>query len=174
MKTIIIDNFFDNFQNIENEFKNITLYNQNEYNQKLNLTDTWPGKRSEPLHKVNPFLFNLFLKEFDNKFDNFFKNKYFTVRTSIHLRLNDDDEKDWIHTDKEYQYTLLVYLSETNLSSGTLIYDQNKNVITDIKFVKNRALLFDARYLHKSSKNFGNDIKTGRLTFNAFFDKFND
>jgi hypothetical protein len=28
--------------------------------------------------------------------------------------------------------------------------------------------------LHKSSKNFGNDIKTGRLTFNAFFDKFND
>jgi hypothetical protein len=173
MKTIIVDNFFDNFNLIENEFKKIKLYTREEFNNLhesiTGTKETWPGYRSWLLSEVNPFLFNLFLKEFDIKFDNFFNGKLFKAKTHIHLRLKEDEEKDWIHTDDPAHYSFLVYLSKTNLDSGTQLFNEKNELITDIKFVQNRAVLFDSKYNHRSKGNHGTDIHNGRLTFNAFF-----
>ena len=62
----------------------------------------------------------------------------------------------------------MVYLSKTNLSSGTVLYDQNKQPTTTIGFVQNRALLFNANIWHRSLNNHGSNIDDGRLTLNCF------
>ena len=63
----------------------------------------------------------------------------------------------------------IVNLSKTNLKSGTILYDKDDNIITESKFVQNRAILFDSRYRHMATTNYGNNIDNGRLTLNAFF-----
>ena len=152
MDAIIVDNFFDNFRLIENKFKDARLYSLSEYNKKFKkekkFYESWPGKRSSPLVNYNPFLYNLIMKELFKK----------------------DDNLDWIHTDsgEGYTHTLMVYLSKTNLSSGTVLYDQNKQPTTTIGFVQNRALLFNANIWHRSLNNHGSNIDDGRLTLNCF------
>ena len=171
MDTIIVENFFDNFHLIKDYFKKIPLYDLDEYNNKFNGNDiskaeSWPGKRSQHLHESNPFLFNLIYKELYSK-TNIFNNLDTIMNAVIHLRLGDSNE-DWIHTDPNY-YTLLVYLSETNLNSGTEIYPNDVDVpSTKIGFVQNRALLFKGYQRHKSINNYGNNLENGRLTLNCF------
>ena len=168
MNTIIVDNFFDNFNNIKDSFKSIQLFNQEEFNKKFNDTETWPGFRSEQLHIENPFLFNLIIKEIYSKFgQSSFNNRNINVKSHIHLRLAEDNKKDWIHKDPFFA-TLMVFLSETNLKSGTCLYDENKNVTDTINFVQNRALLFDSKKYHKSLNNYGDNLQNGRLTLNCF------
>ena len=172
MDAIIVDNFFDNFRLIENKFKEAKLYSLSEYNKKFKkekkFYESWPGKRSSPLIDYNPFLYNLILKEFFTKF-RIGQNRVICDAT-INLRLQKDDKHDWIHTDsgEGYTHTLMVYLSKTNLSSGTVLYDHNKQPTTTIGFVQNRALLFNANIWHRSLNNHGSSIDDGRLTLNCF------
>tara|TARA_A100001015_G_C14950754_1_gene696640 strand:- start:1195 stop:1449 length:255 start_codon:yes stop_codon:yes gene_type:complete len=78
--------------------------------------------------------------------------------------------KDWIHKDDvKSQFSGLVYLSPTNLESGTRFYDDKENEIADIKFVQNRFVFFNGNYNHMSIGNHGTNIENGRLTLNAFF-----
>ena len=86
---------------------------------------------------------------------------------SVHLRLKEDNEKDWIHTDPD-DLTMIVFLGKTNLNSGLSLYNIDKEETTSIKYVQNRAVIFDGRNLHKSSLNFGDNIENGRLTLNCF------
>ena len=171
MDTVIIENFFDNFDLISGAFKKIPLYNLDDYNNKFHGNDisqaeSWPGKRSQHIHEINPFLFNLIYKELNSK-TNIFNNLDTTMNAVLHLRLGDSKE-DWIHTDPNY-YTLIVYLSETNLNSGTEIYPKNEDMpSTKIGFVQNRALLFKSHQRHKSINNYGNNLENGRLTLNCF------
>ena len=168
MNTIIVDNFFNNFENIKDEFKKIQLFNNEEYNKRFNETETWPGFRSNYLHKESPFLFNLIIREMFLKFgDNIFYNRKFLMKSHIHLRLEEDDEKDWIHKDQSFA-SILIYLSETNLLSGTCLYDENKNTTSTINFVQNRAVIFDSKTYHKSLNNYGKNLENGRLTLNCF------
>jgi len=90
------------------------------------------------------------------------------MNSFVHLRLNEDNENDWIHTDPNY-YTLMVYLSDTNLKSGTAIYPENGDEpSTVVGFVQNRALLFRSYQRHKSVNNYGSSLEDGRLTLNCF------
>jgi hypothetical protein len=172
LKHIVVDNFFDNFSLIEHSFKNIPLFTLDNYNRKFNDTQTWPGTRSSSIEYESPFLFNLFIKEFDNKIGDVFKNMNVGVKLHTHLRLGKDEQKDWIHRDSNpYVYSFLVYLSKTNLNSGTYIYSENNEIISDIKFVQNRAVFFDSRYLHSAYGHHGSSIEDGRLTLNAFYEK---
>jgi len=173
MRCTIVDNFFDDFYYIKDYFKNIKLYDLNTYRKFKDVenptSENWPGKRSKMLHNTEPFLFALFIKTFYEKFNNPFNKQEFNVKTHIHLRLEKDNKLDWMHKDCPEHYSFLIYLSETNLNSGTALYDDNKNLITDIKFVQNRAVLFDSNYNHKAVQNHGDSVENGRLTFNGFF-----
>jgi hypothetical protein len=169
MNTIIVDNFFDNFNNIKDLFKNFQLFNKDEFSKKFG-TQTWPGFRSADLWTENPILFNLIIKEIFSKFGNQpFQNKRLSMKSHIHLRLKEDNEKDWIHKDNNFA-TLMVFLSDTNLGSGTCLYDENKNLTHTINFVQNRALLFNSKIYHKSLNNYGDNLQNGRLTLNCFID----
>lgn len=184
MKFMVVENFFDNFSQIEDEFKKIPRYDYKEHpdiKPKLKEIDEkrkennqgyfWPGHRSEDLKKTNKFLTALFLNEYGNKFKNFFDEKLgFAIYT--HLRLADTNEVDFKHKDTpDSTYSLLVYLSKTNLDSGTVLYDDFGQEVVDIKFVQNRAVIFDSRYTHLAKNNHGKNEDDGRLTLNVFWRK---
>ena len=169
LKIQVFDNFFDNFNNMEKDFKSIKLYPLEEFNKKNNTNDTWPGFRSDALDKSNPFLFNLFIKEFKQKFN--FKRS-FNLSLYMHLRLAEHTEQDFIHIDLCNLGTI-VYL-QTNLESGTNFYnDDSDEVNMKIQMVKNRCILFDSKIRHKSQLNFGKNIEDGRLTLNGFIHYLN-
>ena len=72
-----------------------------------------------------------------------------------------------MHKD-EADYAFLIYLNETNLKSGTYLYDENHNVIADIKYVQNRFVIYSGSYNHMGYGHFGNSKENGRLTLNGF------
>lgn len=174
------DNFFDHLDEMEDIFKNIPLYTKEEIMKKLNHKhEYWPGQRSEFLNldKNTKPLFFLFLKEFNHKLGHIFPHdKKYNLRLSIHLRLDEDEKKDYIHRDDTGEdgedgtdYSMVVNLSKTNLKSGTAFYDNDNNEILNAKFVQNRAVLFKSGILHSAYGHHGKDINDGRLTMNAFF-----
>ena len=169
MKAIIQNNFFSNFDNIKDHFKKIPLYDLKTYNKNISTKkENWPGKRSYELFKTNPFLFNLIVKEMYDKFGDILPPNV-NMSGFVHLRLS-EDKKDWIHKDKEWaDWSLIVYLSETNLKSGTCLYEkENEEPSATVGFVQNRAFLFNSSILHKSLHNYGDNIENGRLTLNCF------
>ena len=177
MDAIIINNFFENFQNIKNEFKKIPLLTLDEMNKKYWAKDrrpeNWPGKRSENLADSNPFLFNLIHKELISK-TNLFTGTTMDMHSFLHLRLASDEHNpnsdvgDFIHSDP-CEYTLMVYLSDTNLKSGTALYPP-RGEVPDVmaNFVQNRAFLFKGFIRHMAIHNHGDSIENGRLTLNCF------
>ena len=161
-----IENFFPNLDHILPEIKKIPLYTKEEY---IKVTDdrnnNWPGRRSLAFQIHYPILWhyinNLFLQ----------KNILTTpheVSTYLHLKLASDGEKDWIHKDASHKLAALIYISETNFDSGTYLYGENKNLINDIKFVKNRLIMYSGNYNHMGYGHHGTDINNGRLTINLF------
>ena len=171
MKTMVVDNFFDNFSAIKDEFKKIPRYTADKHPSEDN---EWDGERSGYLVDSDKFLINLFINEFNFWFGNFFGEKLY-LHIFTHL-LTKKSKKMAIHKDSVFPayatYSMLVYLSDTNLKSGTALYDpRGKDIITDIKFVQNRAVVYDSRYFHAATGNYGDNEDNGRLTLNAFWFK---
>lgn len=166
----IKDNFFDYFDQFESFFKTVPLYTKEELTNNFNYKDQyWPGRRSKLLHTevaTQPIYF-LFLKEFNQKIGHVISGLKWKVNLSVHLRVG--ETTDWIHKDDDVDYAMVINLSETNLNSGTCFYDEEKKETIVSKFVKNRAVFYDAQINHSSVGNYGKDIESGRLTLNAFF-----
>ena len=165
---VVIDNFFDNFDLIKDHFRKIPFFKRENYklgpDEKMG---NWPGFRTRPLIESEPFLFNLFLKHYYEKIG---YTPEFNVSAYLHVRLTEDESKDWIHVDNEISdHSALMYLSDTNLNSGTTFYNENDEIIADIKFVKNRFVMFNGNIRHRSIGNHGTTLDNGRLTLNAFF-----
>ena len=174
---IVKDNFFENFDTIEKYFKDIPLYSGNEWNKKFGGNSGggyWPGSRSQHLYETNPFLWALIAKEIKEKYSDIISWPPEIIDAYTHLRLNEDNEKDFPHQDLDTRYTLMVYLSDTNLQSGTCFYQKvnqeylDHEPITTVNFVKNMAVLFSGSLYHKSKRNYGTNINNGRLTLNCF------
>jgi hypothetical protein len=164
---LVVDNFFDNFRDIEKAFYQHEFFSKENYPADKNeFQGNWPGFRTQLLNKCNPFLDQLFIQTFLKKID--YNNTRFWVSSYLHSRWK--DMKDWIHKDDvKSQFSGLVYLSPTNLESGTRFYDDKENEIADIKFVQNRFVFFNGNYNHMSIGNHGTNIENSRLTLNAFF-----
>ena len=62
LSAIVIENFFDNFELLEPEFKKIPLYDFDSFPEK-DENSVWPGKRSLQLGKTHPFIWQLTNKE---------------------------------------------------------------------------------------------------------------
>ena len=163
----IVENFFEDLNLIEENIKKIKLYNVVDFNKTFNTQQTWPGYRSNFLKKENIFLQALFLKEFRSKFN---YQESCNLDLHVHLRLANDQGKDFIHTDFPKKYTCIVYLNN-NLDSGTNFYDGVSDIpLVSVKSSKNRCVFFDSRIRHGSILNYGNDINDGRLTINGFIE----
>jgi hypothetical protein len=166
--TIIIDNFFDNYPMLEQEFKKVPIYAQKDFPEFIAEGVSWPGRRSKELALTHPFMWQLTNKEILTKSENERLVRVpFKMALSMHLRLHEDQALDYIHTDST-DLTMIVFLSKTNLNSGLSIYNINKEETHHIKFVQNRAVIFDGKQNHKSSLNYGDNIDNGRITLNGF------
>jgi hypothetical protein len=151
MKSLIIDNFFDDFSYVYNEINKLKFYSLKQFNSKFNQNQTWPGKRTEILPRVNAKLSEYIVQQFFRKAKNFFNPGDLNIEMYAHKRDKKDSKKDWIHDDVAVSdYTCLIYISKTNLKSGTKFYDNRKKVILDVGFFQNRCLIFDSRYLHQA------------------------
>ena len=166
MKAIQIDDFFENINIVYNECKKLTFYTQAEhpYN-KDRITTTWPGKRTTELSICNPLLKYFLIKYF-------MINNLMTPSTNVHFyvhaRFDGDDEGEWVHQDKT-SAAALIYLSPTNLQSGTKLYTfENHKEVNDFKFVQNRLVQYDGSYFHSAYGNHGTTIDNCRLTINGF------
>lgn len=177
---MVVEDFFQNYEQIKDEFKLIPRYEFNDHpdikpklkdGEKVPLKYHWPGERSQDLKKTNKFLTALFIKEFDQKFGYFMGEKLgFALYT--HMRLKKHSTTEWTHKDSpDSIFSSLVYLSNTNLNSGTKLYDDNDEEVANIKFVQNRALIFDSTYTHAAIGNHGENQDDGRLTLNIFWGK---
>ena len=168
---VVKDNFFDNFKSIEKYFKEIPLYSGTEWSKKFQKGNKvyWPGSRSQHLYDTNPFLWGLIAKEIKEKYSHIINWPPEILDAYTHLRLGEDDEKDSIHQDQDTRFTLMVYLSDTNLQSGTCFYQKTSHEpTTTVNFVKNTSVLFSGNLYHASKHNYGTDINNGRLTLNCF------
>jgi|TARA_Y100000015_G_scaffold41658_1_gene48036 hypothetical protein len=151
MKSLIIDNFFDNVSYVIDEINKLEFYSVKQFNNKFNENQTWPGTRTEILPRVNTKLSEYIIQQFFTKAKNFLNPQDLSVEMYAHKRDKKYLKKDWIHNDVPVaDYTCLIYISKTNLKSGTKFYNIKKKVILDVAFFQNRCLMFDARYLHKA------------------------
>ncbi len=177
----VIDNFFDeqSFYAINDYVRKLKFYDY-KWHKKVaskNWTGSFPGKRSVEFFAKEPLLATFIMKTMIAQY-NFNRNISGTLWA--HLRLKDNNNQDWIHRDPN-QIGFLYYLSETNLNSGTKFFSNNVKdnsiEVSDkesddlfVKFLQNRAIIFDGQKLHCSYNNHGNNMKDGRLTINGFFD----
>ena len=161
-----VENFFPNLDRILPEIKKVQMYNQEAHQAKFKIRATWPGYRSAHLSHENIFLY-----EFVNNL--LYQHKLlepgtWEIHSFVHLRLDVDKDKDWIHKDMQDDLAALIYLSETNFDSGTYLFDENEKLINNIVAVKNRAVIYSAKYNHMGYGHFGTNINDGRLTINCF------
>lgn len=165
------DNIIHNFNLLLPHINNIDLHLPKDHGIPNN---SWPGKRSFELSVQQPFLFYLVIKAIQDLQLPFLSDQI-EVEMYMHLREKKDAAKDWIHRDSmpntkgfAPHFSALIYLNETDINSGTYLYDENKNIITDFKYVQNRFVIFSSSYLHKGYGHFGNNSKNGRTTLNIF------
>jgi len=168
MKLIQEENFFPNLNLILPEIKKIKLYCSEEFKKLENENANWPGFRSRRLAITNPIFHEYILSLIDKK--NLLEKGVWDIASYLHIRLKSDNQKDWIHKDN-VDYAALIYISDTNLNSGTYLYNNNKNLINDIKFVSNRFIMYDGDYNHMGYGHHGSSIEDGRLTINLFIKK---
>jgi len=162
-KFLILENFLTNLKYYLPEIYKIPLFENKEYIEKYG-NGNWPGKRSNSLFNENKFLFFLILQNLNKVC---FLKKY-SLEIFLHLRRKEDSLKDWIHKDMEDDYAFLIYLNDTNLNSGTYLYDEENNMIVDAKYVQNRFVIYNGSYNHMGYGHFGESPENGRLTINGF------
>ena len=134
----------------------------------------FPGTRTDSFSSgrgnVAPLVDSLILKCIES-LGSSFSNRQFRYDNYAHLRLESDKSVEYIHQDP-VDFAYLLYLSETNLDSGTKMYssiDDNKDDENCcVKFVQNRLVIYDASTPHMAWGSYGTDISNGRLTVNGF------
>lgn len=120
--TTIIDNFFDDPVWI----RNFAL--EQEYF--VDDTHQWPGKRTRPLHELNPQLFNHIIERFVSVFYNLEHHRMgWNVQAYFQL-VNDDFQEGWVHVDKDALISGVVYLNPNSpADAGTTIINLKYQVL---------------------------------------------
>ena len=158
----VVDNFFDDFDFILQQANKREYFDADQFSFDTGEINTWPGKRTKNLfhdETLHDYIVNITKKKFSVV-------KHKGINLGFHKRYSEDNSKDWVHTDAS-EYALIVYLSKTNLDSGTVFYQGEEKQMT-INFVQNRAIYFKGSYPHKSLLNYGKEDDC-RLTLNGFF-----
>ena len=179
----VYDNFLtpDKLKGVTKKVKTLDFYNDIEHPQSKRLKILshtqevpdlhFPGIRSEAFLDIAPTTHRIISKAFEQLNDKFYWINRFNMNCYAHLKLKDDFCEDNIHQD-ECNFAFLLYLSETNLNSGTKFYfsvdDDKENDNCSVKFVQNRFVVFDSKIPHTAYGHYGTDLSNGRLSINGF------
>ena len=150
----VIDNFFMPWQLklVKDEILKLDFYN-NENN------------------RVNPLLDSYIVNSLD-MCNTPFTNKPYNVEQFGHLKYENENNQEYIHKDNSFDFAYLIYLSDTNLDSGTKMYETNDSLKNKenvcVHFVKNRLVIYDADISHMAWGLHGNSKQNGRLAITSF------
>lgn len=165
MRVIVQDNFFPDLPRIVDQLKSREHFSSETHPEEG--AGNWPGKRSRDYAKSDPILTNLVMLLGQGLYPNHIHN----MTLCTHMRMLSDNVKDWVHVDPN-ECTTLIYLSETNMDSGTQFFDDHPDkggkVILDTPFIQNRLVCFYGNPWHCSKQNYGNDERDARFTMNLF------
>ena len=157
------DNLFQNIQLIRMACLRVPLYQCADYNERFQRQEDWPGERSNLLSESAPDLDSAIHQAIHTI--PFFQGLKF--KTFVHFR--GEGSEDWVHMDQE-PLAGIIYINPTNVESGTRIYNTDQQMITDVKYVQNRLLMYSGGYLHSGYGHFGDTPADGRTTINLFLD----
>lgn len=169
----LYDNFFDEItlRTLERKLKKIEFYDCPSHKQKFKSENNWPGLRSAELIEYHKDISDIILQRLGKQYP-FNSSKEFSGTLFAHYRFDRNKESDWIHQDP-VDTGVIIYMSETNLTSGTNFYenidDDKEDNSLSVKYVKNRAMIFNGNKPHAPFGSFGTNIENGRLTINGFF-----
>ena len=172
---IVVDNFFDDrifnavYDEISRlEFNDVKVGADNDGTWTAEEGVEYPGVRTQVFYKVRPLLDDAIIRQLDNT-PTPFTSKAYNYYQYAHLRLEKDNDDDFIHTDNA-DWAYLIYMSKTNLESGTKFYTDDEKETNFVRFVQNRLVIFNCNIKHMAFKNHGKDINDGRLTINGICD----
>ena len=155
------DNLFPNIQMVRAASLRVPLYTCAEYNQQFAREEDWPGQRSNLLSESAPELNDVIHRAVNSI--PFFQQLKFNA--FVHFR--GEGCEDWVHMDRE-PLAGIIYINPTNVQSGTRIYNTDQQMITDVKYVQNRLVMYSGGYLHAGYGHFGATPADGRTTINLF------
>ena len=166
--SIILENFFNNFKSLEPEFKKIELHSREWHEQRQGHELYWPGKRSEKLSVVSPFLHELIRLNllYHLGYLPYFQTNW-TFEGYLHLKTENDNKGESIHRDPS-AYSGMIYLTDSTLGE-TCLFDERDNPTVRVYPVKNRLFLFPGDVDHGAINNYGDNIDNGRLNLILFF-----
>ena len=123
---IVIDNFFspNNLKLVTEEVKKLQFWNADDHPDGPDY-GYWPGIRTNKFSIVNPTLDSLIIKHIKET-NAIFTQQPWKQHQYAHLRTEKDNEEDFVHQDSN-DWAYLIYLSETNLDSGTKMYESAKS-----------------------------------------------
>jgi hypothetical protein len=166
--TILFD-FLPYVKSIYPLTKQFNFYTSDEFQKEFSDDNSnWPGLRTQDLNIYSPFLYINILTLLQRSIKLEY-TEYKHISMYCHLRLEEDNSKDWIHLDNTD--TAIIYLSPSNIDSGTNFYDDQENNVASVKFVQGSCVFFQSGIKHKSIGNHGHDIEDGRMTLNVFMGK---
>ena len=202
---VVIDNFFSpkNLKLVTEEVKKMQFWTTHDHPEAFDIKTTdkdgnkityehgyrlqndnqgynwYPGMRTNKFQIAHSLLDSFIIRHIERT-EAIFTQKPWTQHQYAHLRTKDDNKGDFVHQDPD-DWAYLIYLSDTNLDSGTKMYDSIKTAAgtnvrptkedkehTFVSFVQNRIVMFDSLIPHMAWKNHGNDLSDGRLTINGF------
>ena len=164
---IVVDNFFDDrlFKSVYDEINRLEFVGVKDDSEVTgeNAEKVWyPGVRTQVFYKVRPLLDDAIIRQLDNT-PTPFTSKAYNYYQYAHLRLEKDNDDDFIHTDNA-DWAYLIYMSKTNLESGTKFYTDDEKETNFVRFVQNRVVIFNSNIRHRAFNDHGKDINDGRLT----------
>ena len=164
---IVVDNFFDDrlFKSVYDEINRLEFVGVKDDSEVTgeNAEKVWyPGVRTRLLNEVSPLLDAVIVRQLDN-ISTPFTIKAYNYYQKAHLRLEKDNEGEFIHTDNA-DWAYLIYMSKTNLESGTKFYTDDEKETNFVRFVQNRVVIFNSNIRHRAFNDHGKDINDGRLT----------
>jgi hypothetical protein len=185
--TTILDNFFDDPLDVR-KFALAQEYTHDPYH-------SYPGKRSLPLHKINPHLFNHTIDRFNSIF--YLLGEIEGWQATAYFQMIDSNSTaPWVHRDLQ-TISGIIYLNDTPApNTGTTIYKpkstglfgidvtgkqllteelrlENNNQFDESIIVKNkfnRLIAFDSKEFHSASA-FSENEKDPRLTLVFFIER---
>ena len=177
---IVVENCFEDPDEIVNFAKSQRLYSREEY---PNGVPYWPGKRSLQISKLNnemheKIVNNVIDKCLEKTFEESLQNDGYQEKNKIHynydcksfVHLMTESDINTIHKDEESLYAGVIYLNKNPKEDcGTNFYSSNNKIFKTVKNKFNRLLIYNSYILHRPVSGFGNDIKDGRLTLVFYF-----
>jgi hypothetical protein len=159
---LCVDNFFENPDKVV-EFSNSLTFIKPKISN-------YPGKRTEHTHLINPEFFEFStIKILSLLYPNEYLNLKWTALQHFQKVPANLKNDGWVHTDREFEFTCIVYLSKF-LNCGTSVYHP-KNSYGYIRNTKEKDEYFTNNDLKNHLK-----IKKAKEENNSFFEetiKFN-